>query len=398
MLEGERPYDSKLRRLQALCQHMLAERRLLIASNRGPLEFTVEEDGSLTSSRGGGGMVTALTAATRFVPAVWIATAMTDGDRRAAAEAAKAEEAEASGGLLKVPDNEIYVRFVVVPKNVYQRHYYVFCNPLLWFLQHYMWNTPRTPNIGRAVYQAWESGYIPVNEAIADTIASEVQSDEQPPYVLLQDYHLYLAAARLREKVPDATILHFTHIPWPGPRYWGILPEFMRKAIHEDICAADIVGLQSNSDVLDFLHCCQSMLEGATIDFQQRHVTYKGHTTVICSYPISVDAPGLLRFAQSSEVRRYTEQLRARVRGRAIVRVDTVVKSDSSNSSSLPAASSASTRPTRTRCSRLWIPLTTSTATQTGSLSKSCTRTTTPRPSLACACTTSSSSTRSSMG
>src|SRR3972149_6319708 len=98
-------------------------------------------------------------------PAPWIAPAMTDGDRRAAEEA--------NGDTLKVPDNEIYVRFVVVPRNVYQRHYYVFCNPLLWFLQHYMWNTPRTPNIGRAVYEAWESGYIPVNEAIADAIAAE---------------------------------------------------------------------------------------------------------------------------------------------------------------------------------------------------------------------------------
>lgn len=314
MTETEGPHGSKLGRLEALCRQMLTERKLLIASNRGPLEFTVEDDGSLTGKRGGGGMVTALTAATRFVPAVWIATAMTDGDRRAAEQS--------NCGLLKVPDNEIYVRFVVVPRNVYQRHYYVFCNPLLWFLQHYMWNTPRTPNIGRAVYEAWENGYIPVNEAIAEAIASEAQGDKQPPYVLLQDYHLYLAAARLREKVPEATILHFTHIPWPGPRYWGILPEFMRKTIHEDMCAADIIGLQTVSDVLNFLHCCQSMLKGAIIDFQQRHVTYRGHTTTICNYPISVDAPGLLELAQTTEVRRYVDQLRARLRGQAIVRVD----------------------------------------------------------------------------
>ncbi len=314
MSQTETPRSSKLQRLEDLSQRMLAERRLFIASNRGPLEFSVEEDGSLTSMRGGGGMVTALTAATRFVPAVWIATAMTDGDRRAAEES--------NGALLKVPDYEIYVRFVVVPRNVYQRHYYVFCNPLLWFLQHYMWNTPRTPNIGRAVYEAWESGYIPVNEAIADAVAAEAENDEQPPYVLLQDYHLYLATARVREKLPNATILHFTHIPWPGPRYWGIIPEFMRKTIHEDVCAADIVGLQTDSDVLNFLHCCESMLKGATIDFQQRHVTYKGRTAAICSYPISVDAPSLLEFAQSAEVKRYAGQLRTRLSDQTIVRVD----------------------------------------------------------------------------
>jgi len=314
MTQPESPHPSKLQRLEALCREMLAERRLLIASNRGPLEYTLEDDGSLTSRRGGGGMVTALTAATRFVPAVWIATAMTEGDRRAAEES--------NGGLLKVPDNEIYVRFVVIPRNVYQRHYYVFCNPLLWFLQHYMWNTPRTPNIGRAVYEAWETGYIPVNQAIADAIVDETRNDDRPPYVLLQDYHLYLATARVREKAPEATILHFTHIPWPGPRYWGIIPGFMRKAIHEDICAADIVGLQTASDVVNFLHCCQSMLKGAIIDFQRCHVTYRGHTTAICNYPISVDAPHLLEFAQSDEVKRYKDQLRTRMTGQTIVRVD----------------------------------------------------------------------------
>ena len=314
MSEAETPRTSKLQRLEALSQQMLAERRLLIASNRGPLEFSVEDDGSLVSRRGGGGMVTALMSATRFVPAVWIATAMTDGDRRAAEEA--------KGALIEVPDNEISVRFVVVPRNVYQRHYYVFCNPLLWFLQHYMWNTPRTPNIGRAVYEAWENGYIPVNQAIADAIASEAQNDERPPYVLLQDYHLYLATAQVREKVPQATILHFTHIPWPGPRYWGIIPEFMRKTILTDICAADIVGLQTNSDVLNFLHCCESMLKGAIINFQLRHVTFNGHTTAICNYPISVDAPGLLQFAQSDEVKHYADQLHTRLSGRTIVRVD----------------------------------------------------------------------------
>ncbi len=314
MLDVEGGVRAKLQRLQALCQEMLARRRLIIASNRGPLEFQLQLDGSLTSQRGGGGMVTALMGATRFVPATWIATAMTDGDRKAAEQA--------NGGLIQVPDSDIYVRFVIVPRAIYQRHYYVFCNPLLWFVQHYMWNTPRTPNIGRAVYEAWESGYLPVNDAIAQAIVEETQGDREPPFVLLQDYHLYLAAARVRQALPGAIILHFTHIPWPGPRYWGVLPEFMRRTIHEDMCRADIVGLQTSSDVRNFLHCCESMLKGAIIDYQRRLVTFRGHTTHICHYPISVDASGLLEFAQSDEVREYKEQLRPLLGQQTIVRVD----------------------------------------------------------------------------
>ena len=117
----------KLRHLEALTEQLLERRPLIIASNRGPMEYRVEADGSLVAHRGSGGMVTALLSAARFVPAIWVASAMTDGDRLAA-EAA-------NGGLLHVPENEIYVRFVTVPQSTYQRHYYVFCNPLLWFVQ-----------------------------------------------------------------------------------------------------------------------------------------------------------------------------------------------------------------------------------------------------------------------
>jgi trehalose 6-phosphate synthase len=314
MTTAEASVRANAQRLQVLCAELLAQRRLIIASNRGPLEFRVEEDGSLVSSRGSGGMVTALMAAARFVPATWVAAAMTDGDRRAAEEAGES--------LIHVPETEIHVRFVTVPQSVYQRHYYVFCNPLLWFVQHFMWNTPRTPNIGRAVYDAWESGYIPMNQAIADAVASEASADPQPPFVLLQDYHLYLTPAMVRSQVPGAAILHFTHIPWPGPRYWGVLPEFMRHRIHEDMCACDIVGLQTRADVRNFLHSCEATLQGTDIDFDKSTITYRGRTTYIRNYPISIDAAGLLAFARSPEVEAYKESLRPALGEQTIVRVD----------------------------------------------------------------------------
>src|SRR2546427_5967240 len=108
-------FQEKLQRLEALCKEMLANRRLIIASNRGPVEYHAGPDGLLTAQRGSGGMITALTAAARFVPVTWVASTMTDGDRAAADQA--------NGLPLRVPDNEIYVRFVTVPNAVYQRYY-----------------------------------------------------------------------------------------------------------------------------------------------------------------------------------------------------------------------------------------------------------------------------------
>lgn len=316
MQNGATPQTAaqNLERLQALCAEMLAERRLIIASNRGPAEYQLEPGGELTSKRGSGGMVTAITAATRFVPATWVASAMTEGDRVAADRS--------NGDLLKVPDQDIFVRFVTVPQPVYQRHYYVLCNPLLWFVQHFMWNTPRTPNIGRAVYDAWDNGYVPVNQAIADAVVEESRRHKEPPYVLLQDYHLYLAPAMIREGVPEATISHFTHIPWPGPRYWGVLPEFMRRRIHEDMLACDIVGLQTEHDTQNFMLACKSMIKDAQVDHAQRTVHYKGRTTRVRHYPISIDAPGILEFSKSDTVEAFRQKMKPLLGEQTIMRVD----------------------------------------------------------------------------
>ncbi|MCI0784642.1 MAG: trehalose-6-phosphate synthase [Chloroflexi bacterium] len=305
--------DAKLASIASLTEELLAHRRLIIASNRGPLEYKIEADGSLSARRGSGGMVTALMATARFVPMTWVASAMTDGDRRAAVEA--------ESGTVKVPDYEIYVRFVTVPQPVYQRHYYVICNPLLWFIQHYMWNTPRTPNIGRVVYEAWDNGYVPTNQAIADAIVAEADKEDEPPVVLLQDYHLYLAPKMIRERMPEATILHFTHIPWPGPRYWGMLPEFMRRGIHEHMAASDIVGLQTMSDVQNFLHSCDTMLD-SDVDYHACTVDFEGHRTHVRAYPISVDADGLLEFSKSAEVQRSIDKLKPLLGEKTILRVD----------------------------------------------------------------------------
>jgi trehalose 6-phosphate synthase len=259
-------------------------------------------------------MVTALLATAQIVPMTWVAMAMTDGDRRAAAEV--------NGDLIRSPGEDLSVKFVTVASPVYQRHYYVFCNPLLWFVQHLMWNAPRTPNIGRAVYEAWDSGYIPVNQAIADAIIEEARASAGPPCVLIQDYHLYLAPAMVRAEVPDATILHFTHIPWPGPRYWGLLPEFMRRRIHEDMCACDIVGLQTRADVQNFLHCAEVILDGSSVDYEACTVRFRGRVVHVREYPISVDSAGLLEFKDSPAVQEYVQKLRPLLGDKTIVRVD----------------------------------------------------------------------------
>lgn len=309
------PID-RAERLRALSHRMFQDHRLIIASNRGPIEYEIDDAGELSARRGSGGVVTALSSVARYVPLTWISATMGEGDYAAHARA------KGESFLAPIPEQEIYLRLVAPPRAVYQRHYNVFCNPLLWFVQHYMWNTPRMPNISRAVYEAWEDGYEPVNQLFADAIIDEARKHKDDrPYVMLHDYHLYLAPGYVRERLPGATIQHFTHIPWPDPRYWQLIPAFMRRAIHANLCAANVLGFQTARDVRNFLHCCEAFLE-AEVDYRRNEVIYLGGRTRVEAYPISVDVAELEALAASEEVAEYERKLRPYFTEKTIVRVD----------------------------------------------------------------------------
>jgi trehalose 6-phosphate synthase len=308
--------ESATARLEKLCSKSLSGRRLILASNRGPIEYHLSQDGQLQARRGSGGMVTALSGLSKYIEIDWIASAMGEGDRRAAREAQEGSFKVAPAG------EELYLHFIISPRNTYHKFYGIFCNPLLWFLQHYMWSSSRTPNIDRVVYDAWENGYVLVNKAFAQAVIDEVRRSELPPIVMLHDYHLYLASAYIREQLPDLIIQHFIHIPWPAPCYWQLLPKHMRQAIHWSLCTADIVGLQTQRDVHSFLHCCQSFIDEAEIDYRQQTVQVNNHIVLVKAYPISVDVAGLKKTISSAKCQEYEEKLRPLCGEQTIVRVD----------------------------------------------------------------------------
>jgi trehalose 6-phosphate synthase len=308
--------DDSYRRLKELCRHRLLPRRLILASNRGPVEYYFAEDGELCSRRGSGGVVTALSSLSRYLELDWIASAMGRGDREMAQRVA--------GERFKAPvdSDNLYLRFLVFSRSTYHKYYSVICNPLLWFLQHYMWNSPTTPNIDIITHDAWDNGYVPVNQTFAKAVIEEAANSELPPVVMLNDYHLYLASAYIRRQLPNVIIQHFTHIPWPSLTYWQLLPSSMRQAIFQSLCAADIVGLQTMRDVHNFLLCCESSTDEAEIDYKRHTVRTEGRLVQVRAYPISVDAVGLQRLANSTRLKEYEQKLRPLCGEQTIVRVD----------------------------------------------------------------------------
>jgi trehalose 6-phosphate synthase len=303
-------------RLKELCRRRLLPRRLILASNRGPIEYYFAEDGELRSRRGSGGVVTALSSLSRYVELDWIASAMGRGDRE------MAQRVEGKRFKAPVGDDNLYLRFLIFSRSTYHKYYSVICNPLLWFLQHYMWNSPTTPNIDIITHDAWGNGYVPVNQTFAKAVIEAAANSELPPVVILNDYHLYLASTYIRRQLPDAVIQHFIHIPCPSLPYWQLLPSSMRQAIFRSLCAADIVGLQTVRDVHNFLRCCESSIDEAKVDYKRHTVRIEGRLVRVKAYPISVDVASLKKLVTSTGLKEYEQKLRPLCGEQTIVRID----------------------------------------------------------------------------
>lgn len=97
-------------------------------------------------------------------------------------------------------------------------------------------------------------------------------------------------------------MLHFTHIPWPGPDYWRILPPAMRLGVLDGLCASDILGFQTREDAQNFIRTCEALLPEAHVNFKRGRIWFRNHSTHVRDFPISIDVAALRQTAASPEV------------------------------------------------------------------------------------------------
>ena len=90
----------------------------------------------------------------------------------------------------------------------YDLMYNELANPLLWFVQHGLYDLPYSPNLGEETREAWEEGYVPVNRNFADAVVETAAGDDSPT-ILLHDYQLYMTPLFVRERLGDGRL----HLP-----------------------------------------------------------------------------------------------------------------------------------------------------------------------------------------
>ncbi|MGI8330144.1 alpha,alpha-trehalose-phosphate synthase (UDP-forming) [Actinomadura scrupuli] len=291
----------------------MSDTQVLVASNRGPVSFSLSDDGALTMRRGGGGLVSGLASVAGETDVVWVCAALSEADRTAVRQA--------PDGRLDLAGHDTggaSVRMLDIPSATFQRAYNAVANSTLWFVHHLLYDTPNAPLFDARSRRDWQS-YEAYNAAFADTLGRDAAPEAK---VAIQDYHLSLAPRMLRERRPDLKITHFSHTPWAPPEYYRLLPDDMGVQVLEGILGADHAGFLAERWAQAFLDCCEAFLP-AKVDRLAGTVTYQGRVTRVAVHGLGVDGAELRARAAEPDVADRARALREQVGDRQlIVRID----------------------------------------------------------------------------
>jgi len=293
-----------------------ADGQLLIASNRGPVSFARRADGTIFAKRGGGGMVSGLSAAADETPMLWVCAALSETDRAAARQA--------PGGMLDAGElgGGASVRMLDIPPDIFDSAYNDVANSTLWFVHHMLYDIPNQPSFGPGFARQWEA-FRQYNQMFADALAEAAASADGPQArAAIQDYHLCLAPRMLAERAAGLPVAHFSHTPWAPPDYYRVLPEEVGQEVLAGLLGADHAGFLCQRWADSFMDCCEELL-GAKVDRDRRQVSFAGHVTSIGVHPLGVDADQLRARAAEPDVLARMSALADATAGRKlIVRID----------------------------------------------------------------------------
>ncbi|MBX6391505.1 MAG: trehalose-6-phosphate synthase [Frankia sp.] len=299
---------------------------MLVASNRGPVTFSINDRGALVARRGSGGIVSGMQEVLREAAVepdgggiVWVCAALGDADRRAARA-----HPEGRLDLAGFDTGGAAIRMLDVDREVFDRAYNAIANRTLWFVLHLLFAPANEPTFGESFWRDW-AAYEAYNETFAEALAAEAAPGAA---VLIQDYHLTLVPGMLRALRPDLRISHFTHTPWAPPEYFRMLPDRVSRAVLAGMLGADRLGFLTARWAGAFRDCARAFLgaeaqpaPGGPVD--EEILEHDGRRVWLGVHPLGVDATALRTRAAAPDVRARAAELRALVGDqRLIVRID----------------------------------------------------------------------------
>lgn len=256
---------------------IVGDRKLIVVSNRGPIQHDRSPEGEVVAKTSAGGLATAMEPVLRACGGTWVCHGGGSADFDVADERGRF-----------VVDGYTLRRVRLDPE-VHERYYNGYANGALWPLFHNAFSEP--------TFQAqdWDA-YLAANRAFCEAILDEAGDD--PCLVLVNDYHLMPLPKMLRESGKDLAIAMFWHIPWPGRRVLRICPN--QEELYAGILGADLIGLHAREHVVSFLETMDRSIE-ACVDIERQTVSRGGHVSFVRDFPISIDVQEVRSGATESD-------------------------------------------------------------------------------------------------
>ena len=266
--------------------------RVILVSNRLPISVHVEH-GEVVVERSAGGLATGLSGYHDRGRSVWIgwpgeSWRLTPDQRKILRERLTA--------LRAIP--------IELTAAEVQRYYDGFSNGVLWPLLHYQLDKlPLTA-------EGWDT-YERVNRRFANAIVDEYQPGD---LIWVHDYQLALVPGLVRQRLPDAAIGFFLHVPFPSAEVFRLLQ--WRRQLLEGMLGASLVGFHTVSYGLHFQTSAANVLG---CEIHQGRVSFAGRSIRVGTFPMGIDAAAYDALGSSPGVVAEAERLRQAADGAALI-------------------------------------------------------------------------------
>ncbi|OAA59917.1 alpha,alpha-trehalose phosphate synthase subunit TPS3 [Cordyceps fumosorosea ARSEF 2679] len=187
-------------------------------------------------------------------------------------------------------------------------HYSHFCKQILWPVFHYQ--IPDNPKSKAYEDHSWQF-YVNVNQAFADKIVANWKRGD---VVWVHDYHLLLVPNMVRQKLPEAKIGFFLHVPFPSSEVFRCLA--VRKQLLEGMLGANLVGFQIREYTRHFLQTCSRIL---SVEATPEGLQLEDRFVDVVNLAIGIDPVSLALHREKPEVMRWLDILQERYKGKKLI-------------------------------------------------------------------------------